>query len=66
MSFRAREMYKKVHRVGGEGKLPADLMKTVKAMLPDRKVVMGRAKYGIFVGRHIRFGNKISEDGCNT
>ncbi|RLN34428.1 hypothetical protein C2845_PM03G09320 [Panicum miliaceum] len=35
MSFRAREMYKKVvRRVGGDGKLPAELMKSVKDMLP--------------------------------
>ncbi|KAG2645920.1 54S ribosomal protein L24, mitochondrial-like [Panicum virgatum] len=66
MSFRAREMYKKVvRRVGGEGKLPAELMKSVKDMLPDSKVVMGRAKRGIFAGRHIQFGNKVSEDGGN-
>ena len=66
MSFRAREMYKKVvRRVGGEGKLPAELMKSVKDMLPNSKVVMGRAKRGIFAGRHIQFGNKVSEDSGN-
>ena len=66
MSFRAREMYKKVvRRVGSDGKLPAELMKSVKDMLPDSKVVMGRAKRGIFDGRHIQFGNKVSEDGGN-
>ncbi|XP_062190067.1 large ribosomal subunit protein bL28m-like [Phragmites australis] len=66
MSFRAREMYKKVvQRVGGEGKLPAELMESVKNMLPNSKVVMGRAKRGIFAGRHIQFGNKVSEDGGN-
>ena len=42
MSFRAREMYKKVvRRVGSDGKLPAELMKSVKHMLPDNKVVLG-------------------------
>ena len=66
MSFRVREMYKKVvRRVGSDGKLPAELMKSVKDMLPDSKVVMGRAKRGIFAGRHIQFGNKVSEDGGN-
>jgi len=65
MSFRAREMYKKVvRRVGGEGKLPAELM-LMANMLPDSKVVMGRAKRGIYAGRHIQFGNKVSEDGGN-
>ncbi|KAI4963055.1 hypothetical protein ZWY2020_019791 [Hordeum vulgare] len=49
MSFRAREIYKKVvRRVGGEGKLPAEVMDTVKSILPNSKVVMGRAK------RHLR------------
>ncbi|TVU35879.1 hypothetical protein EJB05_17786 [Eragrostis curvula] len=66
MSFRAREMYKKVvRRVGGDGKLPTDLMDSAKNMLPNNKVVMGRAKRGIFAGRHIQFGNKVSEDGGN-
>lgn len=66
MSFRAREIYKKVvRRVGGEGKLPAEVMDTVKNILPNSKVVMGRAKRGIFAGRHIQFGNKVSEDGGN-
>ncbi|KAG8080221.1 hypothetical protein GUJ93_ZPchr0007g5192 [Zizania palustris] len=59
-------MYKKVvRRVGGEGKLPAELMESVKNLLPNSKVIMGRAKRGIFAGRHIQFGNKVSEDGGN-
>jgi large subunit ribosomal protein L28 len=59
-------MYKKVvRRVGGEGELPAQLMESVKNMLPNSKVVMGRAKRGIFAGRHIQFGNNVSEDGGN-
>ena len=53
-----------VRRVGGEGKLPAELM-LMANMLPDSKVVMGRAKRGIYAGRHIQFGNKVSEDGGN-
>ncbi|KAG0480263.1 hypothetical protein HPP92_010845 [Vanilla planifolia] len=44
--------------------MPAELMETVK-MSPTNKIVMGRAKRGIFAGRHIQFGNKISEDGGN-
>jgi large subunit ribosomal protein L28 len=59
-------MYKKVvRRVGGEGELPGQLMESVKNMLPNCKVVMGRAKRGIFAGRHIQFGNNVSEDGGN-
>ncbi|KAM0823707.1 hypothetical protein ACQ4PT_070693 [Festuca glaucescens] len=66
MSFRAKEIYNKVvRRVGEEVKLPAEAMESVKNMLPNIKVVMGRAKRGIFAGRHIRFGNKVSEDGGN-
>ncbi|KAM0836860.1 hypothetical protein ACQ4PT_062041 [Festuca glaucescens] len=66
MSFRAKEIYNKVvRRVGEEVKLPAEAMESVKNMLPNSKVVMGRAKRGIFAGRHIRFGNKVSEDGGN-
>ncbi|KAK1679893.1 hypothetical protein QYE76_040741 [Lolium multiflorum] len=66
MSFRAKEIYNKVvRRVGAEVKLPAEAMESVKNMLPNSKVVMGRAKRGIFAGRHIRFGNKVSEDGGN-
>ncbi|OAY77043.1 54S ribosomal protein L24, mitochondrial [Ananas comosus] len=66
MAFRAREIYKKiVRRVGGEEALPREVMESVKKMLPNNKVVMGRAKRGIFAGRHIQFGNKVSEDGGN-
>jgi hypothetical protein len=42
MSFWVREVYKKVVRpVGGEGELPAQVMESVKNMLPNNKVVMG-------------------------
>jgi large subunit ribosomal protein L28 len=65
MSFRAREMYKKVARAVGSKELPKGVMESIKEMLPNNKVVMGRAQRGIFAGRHIRFGNKVSEDGGN-
>ncbi|KAH9576920.1 hypothetical protein CY35_01G188300 [Sphagnum magellanicum] len=29
------------------------------------RVVMGRAKRGLYAGRHIQFGNQVSEDGGN-
>ena len=29
------------------------------------KIVMKRALRGLYAGRHIQFGNKISEDGGN-
>ncbi|KAG0480258.1 hypothetical protein HPP92_011116 [Vanilla planifolia] len=64
MAFRAQELYKKIVRKVGKD-VPAELMETVKKCLPNNKIVMGRAKRGIFAGRHIQFGNKISEDGGN-
>ncbi|KAL0924022.1 hypothetical protein M5K25_004823 [Dendrobium thyrsiflorum] len=64
MSFRAQELYKKLARKVGKD-VPAEVMETVKKYLPNNKIVMGRAKRGIFAGRHIQFGNKISEDGGN-
>jgi hypothetical protein len=30
-----------------------------------RRVVQGKARRGVFAGKHIRFGNKVSEDGGN-
>ena len=45
----------------GDNKLEESLKKYV----PDSKVVMGRAKRGIYAGRHIQFGNRVSEDGGN-
>ncbi|RVX03314.1 hypothetical protein CK203_019908 [Vitis vinifera] len=46
----------------GDNKLEESLKKYV----PDSKVVMGRAKRGIYAGRHIQFGNRVSEDGGNN
>ncbi|XP_078157084.1 ribosomal L28 family [Carex rostrata] len=65
MSFRGRELYKKVVREVGSKDLPKGVMESIKGLMPDSKVVMGRAQRGIFAGRHIRFGNKVSEDGGN-
>lgn len=42
-----------------------EVLESMKKLLPNNKIVMGRAKRGIFAGRHIQFGNKISEDGGN-
>eukprot|EP00223_Ostreococcus_mediterraneus_P005138 CAMPEP_0174587944 /NCGR_PEP_ID=MMETSP0929-20130131/33564_1 /TAXON_ID=548131 ORGANISM="Ostreococcus mediterraneus, Strain clade-D-RCC2572" /NCGR_SAMPLE_ID=MMETSP0929 /ASSEMBLY_ACC=CAM_ASM_000573 /LENGTH=134 /DNA_ID=CAMNT_0015770027 /DNA_START=8 /DNA_END=412 /DNA_ORIENTATION=+ len=30
-----------------------------------RKVVQGKARRGLFAGKHIKFGNNVSEDGGN-
>lgn len=64
MSFRAREIYKKVVRKVGDS-VPAEVLESVRKGLPNNKLVMGRAKRGIYAGRHIQFGNKVSEDGGN-
>lgn len=49
----------------GEKKLAPGVKQSLKKCLPDSKIVMGRAKRGIFAGRHIQFGNSVSEDGGN-
>ncbi|KAL8130271.1 hypothetical protein V2J09_019426 [Rumex salicifolius] len=58
-------MMKKIMKNVGEGKMDSKLKDVLKRSVPDRKVVMGRAKRGLFAGRHIQFGNQISEDGGN-
>ncbi|KAG9455374.1 hypothetical protein H6P81_008278 [Aristolochia fimbriata] len=65
MSFRSRELLNKIVRKMGPDKLTPQGKETLKKCLPNSKVVMGRAKRGIFAGRHIQFGNKVSEDGGN-
>ena len=61
MAFRSKEIMKKIARKMGDCKLEESL----KKYSPDSKVVMGRAKRGIYAGRHIQFGNRVSEDGGN-
>lgn len=65
MAFRSKEMYKKIIQKVGEKNLAPGVKESVKKCLPDSKVVMGRAKRGIYAGRHIQFGNQVSEDGGN-
>lgn len=66
MAFRSNEMMKKIlKRVGGDDNLIPGLKETLKKYVPDSKIVMGRAKRGLFAGRHIQFGNRVSEDGGN-
>lgn len=66
MAFRGKEMMKKVLKnVGGEKNLAPGLKDSLKKCIPNSKVVMGRAKRGLFAGRHIQFGNRVSEDGGN-
>ncbi|XP_042514156.1 54S ribosomal protein L24, mitochondrial-like [Macadamia integrifolia] len=65
MAFRSKEMFKKIIRKVGEEKLAPGVKESLKKCLPDSKIVMGRAKRGIYAGRHIQFGNQVSEDGGN-
>nr|XP_043610489.1 54S ribosomal protein L24, mitochondrial-like [Erigeron canadensis] len=66
MAFRSKEMVKKIMKnIGGEKNLDPGVKESLKKCLPDSKVVMGRAHRGIFAGRHIQFGNQVSEKGGN-
>ncbi|GAV77883.1 Ribosomal_L28 domain-containing protein [Cephalotus follicularis] len=66
MAFRGKEMMKKViKKMGGESKVGPVMKAKLEICIPDTNVVMGRAKRGLFAGRHIRFGNQVSEDGGN-
>ncbi|XP_057957500.1 uncharacterized protein LOC131150662 [Malania oleifera] len=65
MAFRSKEMIKKIMRKVGEKNMAPGVKESLKKCVPDSKVVMGRAKRGLFAGRHIQFGNRVSEDGGN-
>lgn len=65
MAFRGKEMMKKVLKRVGENNLAPGVKETLEKCIPKSQVVMGRAHRGIFAGRHIRFGNQVSEDGGN-
>ncbi|KAK2982615.1 hypothetical protein RJ640_014994 [Escallonia rubra] len=67
MSFRSRELVKKiVQKAGGEKNLGPGVKESLKQYAPNTKVVMGRAQRGLFAGRHIQFGNQVSEKGGNA
>lgn len=66
MAFRSREMVKKImKKIGGDENLAPGVKEQLKKCAPDSKVVMGRAHRGLYAGRHIQFGNRVSEDGGN-
>ncbi|KAL2928179.1 54S ribosomal protein L24 mitochondrial [Bienertia sinuspersici] len=66
MAFRSKETMKKILKKVGEDNVTKDVKEALKKNIPNNKVVMGRAKRGLFGGRHIQFGNQISEDGGNN
>lgn len=65
MAFRSKETMKKILKKVGEDNIAPGIKVALKKSIPDSKVVMGRAKRGLFAGRHIQFGNQVSEDGGN-
>lgn len=65
MSFKSRELFKKIIRKVGSESMAPGMKESLKKQLPDKRVVMERAKRGMFAGKHIQFGNKVSEDGGN-
>ncbi|KAI7743632.1 hypothetical protein M8C21_012054 [Ambrosia artemisiifolia] len=66
MAFRSKEMVKKImKKIGGEKNMGPGVKESLKKSLPDSKVVMGRAHRGIYAGRHIQYGNQVSEKGGN-
>jgi len=58
-------MMKKVLKTVGENGLSRREKESLEKCMPRSKVVMNRAKRGLFAGRHIQFGNRVSEDGGN-
>lgn len=58
-------MMKKVLKKVGEKNLTPKAKESLQKCIPKTKIVMGRAKRGLFAGRHIQFGNTVSEDGGN-
>ncbi|XP_022729910.1 54S ribosomal protein L24, mitochondrial-like [Durio zibethinus] len=65
MAFRGKDMMKKLMMKVGENNLAPGVKEQLMICIPNRKVVMARAKRGLYAGRHIQFGNRISEDGGN-
>lgn len=65
MAFRSKETMKKILKKVGEDNITKGVKEALTKNIPNNKVVMGRAKRGLFAGRHIQFGNQVSEDGGN-
>ncbi|KMS98202.1 hypothetical protein BVRB_4g094660 [Beta vulgaris subsp. vulgaris] len=56
---------KKILKKVGEDNITRGVKEGLTKYIPNNKVVMGRAKRGLFAGRHIQYGNQVSEDGGN-
>ncbi|KAI4323151.1 hypothetical protein L6164_022780 [Bauhinia variegata] len=65
MAFRGKEMMKKLLKNVGEKNLAPGVKQSLERCIPKSKIVMGRANRGLYAGKHIQFGNRVSEDGGN-
>lgn len=66
MAFRSKEMVKNImKKIGGDKNLDSGVKASLKKCIPDSKVVMSRAHRGIYAGKHIHFGNQVSDKGGN-
>ncbi|CAH9111077.1 unnamed protein product [Cuscuta europaea] len=66
MAIRSKDAMKMlVKKLGGEKSLGAGTKQQLEKLPPKSNVIMGRAHRGLYAGRHIRFGNQVSEDGGN-
>eukprot|EP01018_Ginkgo_biloba_P039555 Gb_09878 [translate_table: standard] len=65
MASRSRAMLKKLlPKIKGEAMTP-EAKEALRRTFPTNKCIMNRANRGLYAGRHIQFGNQISEDGGN-
>lgn len=65
MASRSKGMLRNLlSKTKGEG-VSAEAVEAWRKALPKNNRTMGRAKRGLYGGRHIQFGNNISEDGGN-
>ena len=62
MAFRSKEMMKKILKKVGEYNVAQGVKKALKKSLLDNKVIMGRAKRGLFGGHRIQFGNQVNDN----
>lgn len=66
MAFRSKDAMKKlVKKLDGEKRLTAGTKQRLLTLPPKSDVIMGRAHRGLYAGRHIQYGNQVSEKGGN-
>lgn len=66
MAFRSKDAMKKlVKKIDAEKCLTAGTKHRLLKLPPRSDVIMGRAHRGLYAGRHIQYGNQVSEKGGN-